>query len=168
MHLVISILMAGVFILSFVAFGGIIIDFFTLTKAKKYVRLMGNYSFQNVRQFFIFSMVIFGISWLCLGIFLFSGIYSFVSPQPIPQEISPARGVYEGFIRAVFCHILCIAAGFITINSYKTAKKRRAEFELPEDKSNLPKSMICPNCGKINKSINKFCVCCGTQLKENN
>lgn len=166
MRSIISIFMTAVFVLSYVALGGIIIDFFTMIKAKKYVKLMGNYSFQNVRQFFIFSMVFFGISWLCFGTFLFSGIYSFVASQPVLETLPILRGSYRVMVRAVFCHILCIAAGLVTINGYKTAKKCRAKYELPERANYLPKSVICGNCGKINKSVNKFCVCCGKNLSE--
>lgn len=159
-----------VFTMSYVAIGGVFVDFFTLTKAKKYVRLKGNYSFNNVRQFFIFSMVIFGVSWFCIGIYLFSGIYSIFNPQPIEQiftemTTTSAENTRE-LIKAALCHLLCIVSGFVTINGYKTAKRCKAEQELPEN--GAAQSVICESCGKINKSVNKFCVCCGRELSKNN
>ncbi|MCM1298637.1 MAG: hypothetical protein NC203_04960 [Firmicutes bacterium] len=157
-----------VFIMSYVSFGGIIVDCFTLAKAKKYVKLRGNYSFKNVKQFFIFSMVIFGISWFCIGIYLFSGIYSIFNSQPFAETLTElevnAGGHTRELIKAAFCHLMCIVGGFITINGYKTAKKSRSEFELPE--SDAAKAVVCGSCGKINKSENKFCVCCGKDLTE--
>ena len=169
MHFLILTFVVIVYVMSYISFGGIIVDLFTMVKAKKYVKLRGNYSFKNVGQFFIFSMVIFGISWLCIGIYVFSGIYSIFNSQPVAETLTQletnARGHTRELIKAAVCHLFCIAAGFITINSYKAAKKSRAEFELPDEK-NGAKSVVCESCGKINKSVNKFCVCCGKDLSE--
>ncbi len=168
MHLLISTFVVIVFTMSYVAVGGIIVDFFTLYKARKYVRLRGDYSFKNVRQFFIFSMVICGISLLCAAIYIFSGIYSIINSQSVAETLTEmevnAKGHTRELVKAAFCHLFCIAAGFITIKGYRTAKKCQAEYEPP--KGGGEKAVICKGCGKINKSGNKFCVNCGKDLTE--